>query len=397
MQKNGVKQGAVSLFMVIFSMLIITVITVGFLRLVVADQRQATDNDLSQSAYDSALTGVEDAKRALLSCYRGASGCDKSSIADETCNAAIVRYTGVQAETDAAGTLGEVPIQRSSGSENDRQLDQAYTCVTIQPDTYDYLASLSVDESKLIPLKGTAPWDSVRVSWFLSGKDVKSPDGAIDVLSPTEVAKGYKGFPKQVQWPDNRPSVLRTQFMQVGKDFNLSQFDAEVDGKSNANTVFMYPAASGVTTTSIADRDSRRDISDEERLPADPSNAPLGVQCQSVAAGGYACSVRLAVPRAVGTDETGAAAFLRLTALYVGTSFRVELMNGDVPVKFDGVQPKVDSTGRANDLFRRVEARVDLQANAFPLPQAAVDVSGNFCKNFTVTPDKYSPSDSCKP
>ena len=81
-------------------------------------------------------------------------------------------------------------------------------------------------------------------------------------------------------------------------------------------------------------------------------------------------------------------AYLFLRAIYGATHVRVELLSGGNVVDFNGVQPSIDSTGRAGDLFRRVEARVELGDNGLggaAYPQAAVDLNSDFCKAFAMS------------
>jgi hypothetical protein len=61
---------------------------------------------------------------------------------------------------------------------------------------------------------------------------------------------------------------------------------------------------------------------------------------------------------------------------------------------FVGVQARVDSTGRANDLFRRVEARIELVDIYFPLPDYSVQANTDIVKNFWVTFNNWFGNDS---
>jgi hypothetical protein len=79
------------------------------------------------------------------------------------------------------------------------------------------------------------------------------------------------------------------------------------------------------------------------------------------------------------------------------TSIKVSLRSDlGSTVNFNGVQPVVDSTGRANDLFRRVRAHLGLGDSSFPYPTYAVDVANDLCKNFSVDIDGAHPG-GCTP
>ena len=55
------RQGVASLYVVVFATILFGVITLSFTRIILSEVEQSSDDDLSQSAYDAALAGVEDA------------------------------------------------------------------------------------------------------------------------------------------------------------------------------------------------------------------------------------------------------------------------------------------------------------------------------------------------
>jgi Tfp pilus assembly protein PilX len=403
------QSGAVSLFVVIFFMLLATVVTVSFVRLMVNDQRQATDNDLSQSAYDSALAGVEDAKRALLqyqqdcnnapgSCNdlaRTISGADGNGAA---CNVALNGISG-------NGSTDEIPIQQSL-SGNDAALDQAYTCVKIQLNTLDYERKLAANQSQLVPLIADRAFNHVLVEWF-SSEDITTNGSVLDLEG---VASNGQPLYTKANWPLNRPSLMRTQLIQFANNFTLGSFDTVSDSQTNAATMFLYPTSQqGIGERSFTAFDLRKTDVDDEPDAKDMLTTPAPISClPNLGSGGYACKAELVLPQTVGAgSDADRTAFLRLTPFYNATNVRVTLWDGPVNlnlptnarVKFNGVQPAIDSTGRANDLFRRVVSRVELFDTSFPYPEG-IEVTGNFCKDFAVTDTRYiagTASPACNP
>ena len=341
------QSGVTALFIVIFASILLSIITVSFTTMMVREQQRSTDDEQSQSAYDAAMAGVEDGKRVMAACLANPGGSACTAIANQRCM--TVRDAGIQ----TAEPNGEVMLQSTTG--DGLELNQAYTCVVISRDTSDYLAQLRRDESLIVPLRGAATFDRVIISWHTS-EDASSSQPA-----------GSVALPRLADWSTGRPALLRAQLIQFGAGaITPAGFDAAPN-----HTLYLHPQVVGGGLS--FGLDSRRT----------PPNVPEGVRCEmTFPLSGYACTTTVTLPAAANRVS-----YLRLSSLYAGAHVRIELRNNATAVNFSNVQPRIDSTGRANDLFRRVEARVEMTNPDFPYPRATVDITNNFCKTFSVSSD----------
>jgi Tfp pilus assembly protein PilX len=387
--QNQRQSGAVSLFVVIFAALLMTVVTVSFIQLMVNDQKQATANDLSQSAYDSAQAGVEDAKRLLLldqACKNGTApgGIDCAAVAD-----ALVPVAG-SSETDCdalararvVGEVGKETIVQQEVGDAAAALDQAYTCVKITPNTENYRGQLAMNESTMIPLIGDGEFNQIELSWFNKDDVATGTDAA---TMPVDTGKLP---PVGSRWGETTPALMRAQLIQASPNFKLADLNDSQGGKSNASTLFLYPR-DGVGIDLEFINDARRS----------GTNDLQNVKCSLSFSELYLCSTKIKLPDPRDGSASNRMAYLRLSTLYNASHFMIKLYNTDTGsslVRFKGVQPQVDSTGRANDMFRRVQALVELKG-VVTYPEAAVDIAGNLCKNFLITDTESHYVNKCTP
>jgi len=389
--KQTRQRGAVSIFVVVFSALFVTIITVSFVGLMIRGQQQAASADLSNSAYDSALAGVEDAKRMLLKyrqCLRGTTDytvaqCNevKAMFASPSCNMVRRNVTGINDNQ-------EMPIQSSTGSvdSNSKALDQAYTCVIVGYTAEEKELQLRDGETVLVPIESNgSSYNKISISWFtkdpLTNLNLNLPSGGATEL-PTKSAWMAVGA------NNTRPPIIRAQWIQHSGTFSASDFDSDKteNFKTVANTksVFLYPNTAGLPAYDLNTVDDRNAAS-----PA--IKAPVAVNCSTSQYnfGGYACTVDLNLPDPI--SNTGVrTGYLQLGAVYNASKIRIKLKNTNDPVPI--VAPSIDSTGRANDLFRRVRVGVSFTGE---YPRANFEVNGNLCKDFAVTNDSYLPG-SCR-
>lgn len=373
---NQSQSGAVSIFVVLFAALFITIITVSFVGIMLKNQIHSINADLADSAYDSSLAGVEDAKRAIQLCLSpagaGISACarlmDGSGAGD--CNL-IKQILYGKADTDKT----ETPIQRREGA--DQALDQAYTCVKIRPNVSTLeLPKLAQGVPTVIPIDTTAPYDELLIQW--REQDYTGNPGCRDssatklpVFSDwTQRAACYA-----IQSSPNGevPPLLKVQFVKLddGASFSLQDFNSNPGPRSRTAAASLYPTRSAAAIAPVSLLSGNTSFS-----------RPVSVRCTS---GLKQCSKRL-IGDTIGTERPS---YLIITPVYTAADVWISPTSSGTPVNFSSMF-QVDATGRANDLFRRVNAQIKIanyaSSSSDKFPTATLELD-RLCKSFSVTND----------
>lgn len=448
------RKGASAIYVVIFTATLLSVIALSFIRLMLSESTRTTSYSLSQSAYNSALAGIEDAKIVLIryenciadgnandcpSEYTTAFGGDLNGLTNsQDCDLVpkLLGYPITEADPDE-NKSPETSIS-TGGEDASKVYDQAYTCVKISRMSKDFIATLTENNpTKIVPLrtgsdnKATSV-NRLLISWF-SRTDLStvSSGGGIDsnyysfnvsgskMSGTIRTNNGFLASNSYGNWFTSKPSVpttLQTTLIQTAKNFKTSEFySSSTNGRTNRGTILFRPSKSTTLKANNGVDDSGNYSNHINGNPFVTSatksqNNPMDVYCNYTNniewGNGYACvaDVRVPLPKPTTADKRNDKTFFLVLNLPYGkpkTEVSVEMKHCErhdrgvfepgncSPVYFDGAQAVVDSTGRANDLFRRVEARVELTDSNFPLANfalAAYDPSqGNVSKSFYVT------------
>ncbi|MCL2085709.1 hypothetical protein FWH09_02120, partial [Candidatus Saccharibacteria bacterium] len=247
----NMRKGSVSLYVVIFTTMLLSIISLGFLRIMMGEQTAARNQDLSNSAFDSAMAGVEDAKVVVLAYQECASrgwpagGVARGLICSNVRDA--IEQGGCDTVQIARlGNVGGVGRPETgldqgfaSGDGESAALDQAYTCVTIQPSTPDFLAQISSQQPSLIvPLRFQQEVTDIIIRWWRSA----DADGVDPVISNRCDDRGLGCFPEQDAWGNTEPPVMRWQLINPGSGFSLDTLN-----QPNAHASLFFVPTSGGT------------------------------------------------------------------------------------------------------------------------------------------------------
>lgn len=441
LKKN--KKGAASFYIVAFSSLILVIIAASFATAVINEITRTANDDLSQSAYDSAMAGIEDAKLAYMNyqrCIESGKGTPTKPILDDsspTCGE-IVYYMEnpdcymvghilgrIKKSVEYGKADTEVQISETVKGKNNN-LQQAYTCVEIRTALDDYRATLSsTNNNKVVKVKlangaKVNSIESVKIKWFSRSEQTGDFNFSNVVNNPS-----LKLGDKELNWrvaflPANNakaatPPTISVEMVQTANEFGVEDFTKVVRSSSSESgtanktdraTLVMVPTGDA-DKADYSKYESGGDYYDsnyqwwgayrqgrgENYFPSRwlvesnlagsghyGKNVPFLVYCPEDANTEFACSATIDLPGPVGgngerNDET----FMFVLTLPYGqpdTEFALEFIckndancNPDVEVSGSttstnvaqtaGMQVTIDSTGRANDLYRRVETRLE--------------------------------------
>lgn len=386
MTRTNSQAGFVSLFTTIFFMLLITVITLGFLAITTTEQQQATNNDLSASALASAQSGIEDGKRAILKYMSLPAGATKTTYYTQmtTNSSSCTSITGSQIGSD----LG---LSSNGNVVNNSQINQSYTCLTVNLNSPDFISQSSAGTSQVVPLRAVGgSYQQIKVSWHLLSTAVGDNGDGLPGNPPGSspyYAAGPLLYPQinsgtpSLGWNKlGYPAYMRVQLFGYPSSGNFTRDDLTQRSRS----VLLVPSTGGTSSTTainLGTADPNPGVMDQAELQ------PITIKCDPSPAsdiGSYACTALLELPNGGQFTSTANNYYLRITPIYGATHFRVALVNSGAEVNLDQVQPVVDATGRAADVFRRLQARV-LVNQLTNLPEFAAESATTICKNLQVT------------
>jgi Tfp pilus assembly protein PilX len=381
--------GFVSLFTVLFFILFITVITLGFLRIMGIEQQQSLNNDLTASALAAADSGIEDGKRAILAYTTTTNPGLRTAL--------TTAFTSNQCDslTGSAVIRGALGIDAGGNVIGNPSLNQYYTCLTVNMNSPDYINNESAGTSDYIPLvPAGGNFNRIKISWHLISPTLGPAGDGI----PANYAPGpllppvvnVVGNPANSWSTQGYPAYLRVQVYGYPKAKPITRTALD----SLSRTLLLVPTsqsnAAGVGATTPINIDSS-----DPRGYEQPKTNLQQIKCVNNPAGnvgGYACTALLEVATLAPSAITNY--YLRVTPMYGQSHFQVNLLNGNSPVDLSGVQPIVDATGRAQDIFRREQARVRINPVG-SLPEFVVESVNTICKNMVVSDDSFYQANSC--
>jgi len=343
------EDGLVAIVVSMMFIIILSLVVVSFSFFMRTEQQQILDRQLSTQAFFAAESGVNDYIAKILNGYTpSGSGC--------------------------------VAPPEQVGDSN-----ASYTCVIINQEvsSIEY-GEVSVNHSKVINLDSTtAPIYRLEISWEPTAgnlvSDVNNFGTSAEGSShlPTSHISGtfadFIGIVRANVIPYNAGSTSRNALTNASKTYFLypRQADPSQALASRTNRQIDY------SETSITDSGNGDGAIESGQCAVVPSNANIPRQCS------------LDIIK-INSDKV----MLRISSIYQDSAITIKAFDSSGnQLNLVGAQAEIDSTGKANDVLRRIQVRIPLD-NKINFPEHLIQSGDDFCKRLIVTPGEKA-DDKC--
>lgn len=337
------QRGMASIIITMVTMVVISLIVIGFATISRREQRQSLDQLLSSQAFYAAESGVEDA-RAII---KGSLNTGQPIVGRTNC---LTNDAGGNYPTGNQMVVG------------DGQYDVRYTCLKVDPAPPNVQFDNVSQNSIVVPVTSDQPITSIKVTWKPSTENSGSPmDGC-----PSAPANS---FTPQTGWSCGH-GVMRMDLVPTGG----SMTSASLSG--GLLSAFFVPVTGGSPgTLAYGGNTGKANV--------------VAANCTATTA----CTATI-----TGIAGGSNSVSLRINSMYKPSNLVIESFNGATSQKISGVQAMVDSTGRANDVLRRIQVRLPIVETGGNLPGSAITSNGSVCKRFEVAPGYFRiPGDIVQP
>jgi Tfp pilus assembly protein PilX len=268
-------------------------------------------------------------------------------------------YAAESAINDAAAALTRNEITANfnncTGSPLDRPvldatLDVEYSCVTLSSDpTSLEFDSVSTNQSVQTELHSRdssglpSNLQSLKITWQNPTGDNYFVNNASTVSVPQT-------------WPAQQVGLLRFEIFRLVDVTGTYNRDALLRDR---RIFWFYPNLGGAGTVDWT-------ATNGAIVNGNCTNSPTG-----------SCTVDL-------TGLPGGSYVVRIRSIYTDSKVSISGTNAAGIAHFIGAQVVVDATGRANDVLRRISARIAIN-QTYPIPEFAVQAFDGICKDIDVT------------
>jgi hypothetical protein len=327
-KKYKTKPGAISMITVMLMSIILMVLVIGLVQIMLNEQRQSSDNELTNRAFYTAEAGLESARQHV------------SELSDSE-----VKLLATQSLAEAPCLANDPELLGGIGAAliSDDNYEAEVVCQKVAGVDGTYTVGPDIGINNAVKYDLGTNKDSVRFDWAVR-------DGV-----ESETFRSDSSLPAQSVWTS--PAALRIQLYWF--EPNMPRADL----KNSYSEFYVLPGNSANSPTHSFN------VTDQ----------PVLARCSVGAFEQKMCSIEInSIPANVNRIL-----YVRMSYLYESTEADITPLTGGLTDDSLSGQLRVDSTGRVGDVYRRIQANIDL-GDPGDVPNYTV-LGNQICKSFDIT------------